>query len=64
MFTTPLSALLRTSLSSSIAARYEGLETALTFKHPRDVIFLEGPLPRTSLGKVQKYELRTRLGVV
>ncbi len=33
------------------------------FKHPRDVIFLEGPLPRTSLGKVQKYELRHRLGV-
>jgi fatty-acyl-CoA synthase len=33
------------------------------FKHPRDVIFLDGPLPRTSLGKVQKYELRQRLGV-
>ena len=32
------------------------------FKHPRDVLFLEGPLPRTSLGKVQKYELRHRLG--
>ncbi len=33
------------------------------YKHPRDVIFVEGPLPRTSLGKVQKYELRARLGV-
>jgi fatty-acyl-CoA synthase len=32
------------------------------FKHPRDVIFLDGPLPRTSLGKVQKFELRRRLG--
>ncbi|HEY7608112.1 MAG TPA: AMP-binding protein [Alphaproteobacteria bacterium] len=32
------------------------------FKHPRDVIFLDGPLPRTSLGKVQKYALRQRLG--
>ena len=33
------------------------------FKHPRDVLFLEGPLPRTSLGKVQKFELRNRLDV-
>ncbi len=31
------------------------------YKHPRDVLFLEGPLPRTSLGKVQKFELRGRL---
>jgi hypothetical protein len=27
------------------------------------VLFLEGPLPRTSLGKVQKYELRNRLRI-
>jgi fatty-acyl-CoA synthase len=31
------------------------------YKHPREVLFVEGPLPRTSLGKVQKYELRQRL---
>ena len=31
------------------------------YKHPRDVVFMEGPLPRTSLGKVQKFELRDRL---
>jgi fatty-acyl-CoA synthase len=30
------------------------------YKHPREVMFLEGPLPRTSLGKVQKFELRER----
>jgi fatty-acyl-CoA synthase len=33
------------------------------FKHPRDVIFLDAPMPRTSLGKVQKFELRRRLGL-
>ncbi len=31
------------------------------YKHPRDVVFLDGPLPRTSLGKVQKFELRETL---
>jgi fatty-acyl-CoA synthase len=31
------------------------------YKHPRDVIFLE-TLPRTVMGKVQKHELRRRLG--
>jgi fatty-acyl-CoA synthase len=31
------------------------------YKHPRDVVFLKGPLPRTSLGKVQKFELRRLL---
>jgi fatty-acyl-CoA synthase len=31
------------------------------YKQPRDVIFLTEPLPRTSLGKVQKFELRQRL---
>jgi len=31
------------------------------YKHPRDVVFVDGPLPRTSLGKVQKFELRQRL---
>ncbi len=31
------------------------------YKHPRDVVFLPGPLPRTSLGKVQKFELRRML---
>ena len=31
------------------------------YKHPRDVIFVDGPLPRTSLGKVQKFELRKAL---
>jgi fatty-acyl-CoA synthase len=30
------------------------------YKHPRDVVFVAGPLPRTSLGKVQKFELRAR----
>ncbi|MCW5772283.1 MAG: AMP-binding protein [Rhodospirillaceae bacterium] len=33
------------------------------YKHPRDVIFLSDTLPRTSLGKVQKFALRTRLGI-
>ncbi|MEM9683978.1 MAG: long-chain-fatty-acid--CoA ligase [Pseudomonadota bacterium] len=32
------------------------------YKHPRDVAFVDGPLPRTSLGKVQKFELRKALG--
>jgi fatty-acyl-CoA synthase len=32
------------------------------YKRPSDVIFLEQPLPRTSLGKVQKFELRKQLG--
>jgi len=31
------------------------------YKHPRDVVFLTDPLPRTSLGKVQKFELRKQL---
>ncbi|MEN8195141.1 MAG: AMP-binding protein, partial [Pseudomonadota bacterium] len=31
------------------------------YKHPRGVVFMDGPLPRTSLGKVQKFELRERL---
>jgi len=31
------------------------------FKHPRDVVFLES-LPRTAMGKVQKFELRERIG--
>jgi fatty-acyl-CoA synthase len=31
------------------------------YKHPRDVVFLE-TLPRTAMGKVQKHELRRRLG--
>jgi fatty-acyl-CoA synthase len=30
------------------------------FKHPRDVVFLEA-LPRTAMGKVQKFELRERV---
>jgi fatty-acyl-CoA synthase len=30
------------------------------FKHPRDVVFLDA-LPRTALGKIQKFELRARL---
>jgi fatty-acyl-CoA synthase len=30
------------------------------FKHPRDVLFLE-TLPRTAMGKVQKFELRARV---
>jgi fatty-acyl-CoA synthase len=30
------------------------------YKHPRDVVFLEA-LPRTALGKIQKFELRRRL---
>lgn len=33
------------------------------YKRPSDVIFLDAPLPRTSLGKVQKFELRKRLGL-
>ncbi len=33
------------------------------YKRPSDVIFLDQPLPRTSLGKVQKFELRKRLGL-
>ncbi len=32
------------------------------YKHPRNVVFLPGPLPRTSLGKVRKFELRRQLG--
>jgi fatty-acyl-CoA synthase len=32
------------------------------FKHPRDVVFLDA-LPRTALGKVQKFELRQRLAL-
>jgi fatty-acyl-CoA synthase len=31
------------------------------YKHPRGVEFVDGPLPRTSLGKVQKFELRKAL---
>jgi fatty-acyl-CoA synthase len=31
------------------------------YKHPRGVAFVDGPLPRTSLGKVQKFELRKAL---
>lgn len=31
------------------------------YKHPRGVIFADGPLPRTSLGKVQKFEVRTAM---
>jgi fatty-acyl-CoA synthase len=33
------------------------------YKHPRDVVFLAETLPRTSLGKVQKFALRARLGL-
>jgi fatty-acyl-CoA synthase len=33
------------------------------YKRPSDVIFVDEPLPRTSLGKVQKFELRKRLGL-
>lgn len=33
------------------------------YKRPSDVIFIDQPLPRTSLGKVQKFELRKRLGI-
>jgi fatty-acyl-CoA synthase len=43
-----------------VLALFEG--RLARYKHPRDVIFLAGPLPRTSLGKVQKFELRRRLG--
>ncbi len=31
------------------------------YKHPRDIVFVDSPLPRTSLGKVQKFELRKTL---
>ena len=33
------------------------------YKRPSDVVFLDQPLPRTSLGKVQKFELRNQLGI-
>lgn len=28
------------------------------FKHPHDVVFLEGPLPRSAVGKIKGFELR------
>ena len=49
-----------TPSAEDILALFQG--KLARYKHPRDVIFVEGPLPRTSLGKVQKFELRQRLG--
>ena len=34
------------------------------FKHPRRVVFLDGPLPRTALGKVKKHEVRDLLAAL
>jgi fatty-acyl-CoA synthase len=51
----------RSPSADDILALFQG--KLARYKHPRDVIFVDGPLPRTSLGKVQKFELRTRLGV-
>jgi len=50
----------RNTTAEDILALFQG--KLARYKHPRDVIFVEGPLPRTSLGKVQKFELRQRLG--
>jgi fatty-acyl-CoA synthase len=44
---------------ADIKALFEG--RLARFKHPAEVMFLSDPLPRTSLGKVQKFELRRRL---
>ena len=34
------------------------------FKHPRRVVFLDGPLPRTALGKVKKHDVREMLAAL
>ncbi len=49
----------RTLTKDGVLALFAG--RLARYKHPRDVLFLDGPLPRTSLGKVQKFELRQRL---
>ncbi len=43
---------------AGVLALFEG--RVARFKHPRDVVFLD-TLPRTAMGKVQKFELRDRL---
>jgi fatty-acyl-CoA synthase len=51
----------RSPSAEDILALFQG--KLARYKHPRDVVFVEGPLPRTSLGKVQKFELRQRLAI-
>jgi fatty-acyl-CoA synthase len=51
----PGAALSRQDVLALFAGRVAG------YKHPRDVVFLDS-LPRTAMGKVQKFELRRRLG--
>jgi fatty-acyl-CoA synthase len=43
---------------AGVLALFEG--RLARYKHPRDVVFLDA-LPRTAMGKVQKFELRSRL---
>jgi fatty-acyl-CoA synthase len=43
---------------AQVLARFPG--RLARYKHPRDVVFLDA-LPRTAMGKVQKFELRRRL---
>lgn len=44
---------------ADILALFDG--ALARYKHPHRVVFTDGPLPRTSLGKVQKFDVRDAL---